>query len=286
MKGAIPQDRAKAYQQKAFDWVKSFGTAFDHTKPETWTKDNLPVQSLINTFSAYGVSHEKFMWDARMEPGVLAAFAELWGTDELLVSFDALNITFPNRADKPKREPWPHIDQSPLRRGLQCAQGVINLSQSGPEDGGLLVYPDSHALMEEFFETQTDKETWEVKDGYGFTEEQVKWFTDRGIKTHKICADPGDLLTGIPGLSTGELNPRRKAILSGRSSTPHMLPLPWRAPRRLRRKLRFSTHGSRRHTGRMITLFSRRRMLFWTMAPWIRDRGTSPSTSQSSLINC
>jgi hypothetical protein len=34
-----------------------------------------------------------------------------------------------------------------------------------------------------------------VRDGYDFTEEQVKWFTDRGIKTHKVCAEPGDLLT-------------------------------------------------------------------------------------------
>lgn len=163
-------------------------------KPETWTKENLPVQSKINTFSAYGVVHEKFMWDARMEPGVLSAFATLWGTEDLLVSFDALNVTFPNRKDKPRKAPWPHIDQSPLRKGLQCAQGVINLSHAGPEDGGLLVYHGSHLLTEEFFETQTDKSTWEVRDGYSFTEEQVKWYTDRGIKTHKVCAEPGDLI--------------------------------------------------------------------------------------------
>jgi ectoine hydroxylase-related dioxygenase (phytanoyl-CoA dioxygenase family) len=194
VKGAIPAERAKSYQQRAFAWLKSFGTALDIDNPETWTKENLPVQSKINTFSAYGVAHEKFMWDARMEPGVLAAFATLWGTEDLLVSFDALNVTFPNRKDKPRKAPWPHIDQSPLRKGLQCAQGVINLSHSGPEDGGLLVYPGSHLLSEEFFETQTDKKTWQVRDGYDFTEEQVKWFTDRGIKTHKVCAEPGDLL--------------------------------------------------------------------------------------------
>jgi hypothetical protein len=152
------------------------------------------VQSKINTFSAYGVAHEKFMWDARMEPGVLSAFSTLWGTDDLLVSFDALNVTFPNRKDRPRRLPWPHIDQSPMRKGLQCAQGVINFSNSGPEDGGLLVYPGSHLLSEEFFETQTDKTTWQVRDGYDFTEEQVKWFTDHGITPHKVCASPGDLI--------------------------------------------------------------------------------------------
>jgi hypothetical protein len=194
VKGAIPADRARSYQQQAFDWLQSFDTALDIDNPETWTKENLPAQSKINSFSAYSVAHEKFMWDARMEPGVLATFATLWGTLDLLVSFDALNVTFPNRKDKPKRAPWPHIDQSPLRKGLQCAQGIINLSSSGPEDGGLLVYPGSHALSEEFFETQTDKKTWEVRDSYGFTPEQVQWFTDRGIETHKVCAEPGDLI--------------------------------------------------------------------------------------------
>lgn len=34
-----------------------------------------------------------------MEPGVLDAFTKFWGTDELLVSFDSLNITFANRKD-------------------------------------------------------------------------------------------------------------------------------------------------------------------------------------------
>jgi hypothetical protein len=194
IKGAIPADRARSYQQQVFSWLKSFDTALDMDKPETWTEDNLPVQSKINTFSAYGVAHEKFMWDARMEPGVLSTFATLWGTEDLLVSFDALNVTFPNRKDRPRKVPWPHVDQSPFRKGLQCAQGVINLAHSGPEDGGLLVYPGSHLLTEEFFETQTDKETWKVRDGYRFTAEQVKWFTDRGITTHKVCAEPGDLL--------------------------------------------------------------------------------------------
>ena len=164
------------------------------SKPETWIKSNLPIQSKINTFHLYSVIHEKFMWDARTEPGVLGAFEALWGTDELLVSFDSLNITFPNRKDVPRKPSWEHIDQSPLRRGLHCVQGIINLSSSGPEDGGLLVYPGSHKLNDEFFDTQTDKSTWEVRDLYIHTPEQLQWFTDSGIKPHKVCAEPGDLI--------------------------------------------------------------------------------------------
>lgn len=72
IKNAIPQDRAIAYQQKAREWLKSFGNdELDYEDPETWLAKNLPIQSTINTFSAYSVAHEKFMWDARMEAGVI-----------------------------------------------------------------------------------------------------------------------------------------------------------------------------------------------------------------------
>ena len=164
------------------------------TRPETWIKANLPVQSKINTFQSYSIAHERFMWEARMEPGVVNAFATLWGTEELLVSFDSLNVTFPNRTDVPRKEAWEHIDQSPLRRGLHCVQGIINLSTSGPEDGGLVVYPRSHTLNDEYFDTQTDVATWAPKDLYRFDQKQLAWFTARGIHPTKVCAEVGDLI--------------------------------------------------------------------------------------------
>jgi ectoine hydroxylase-related dioxygenase (phytanoyl-CoA dioxygenase family) len=134
------------------------------------------------------------MWDARTEPGIIDAFARLWGTDELLVSFDTINISFPNRKDSPWKGSPPHVDQSPFRQGLHCVQGIINLSKAGPEDGGLVVYPGSHKYLEEFFETQTDKSTWDRRDAYGFQESQVEWFKNKGIAPVKVCAEVGDLI--------------------------------------------------------------------------------------------
>lgn len=138
--------------------------------------------------------HEKFVWEARTEPKILEAFAKIWGTDELLVSFDALNITLPNRPDKPALKPWPHVDQSPYRRGLHCVQGVINLSPAGPEDGSLMVYPRSNLYTEEFFDSQVDRSTWLKNDFRFFSEKELEWYEERGIKPHKVLAEPGDLI--------------------------------------------------------------------------------------------
>jgi ectoine hydroxylase-related dioxygenase (phytanoyl-CoA dioxygenase family) len=132
---------------------------------------------------------------SRREPAVLEAFAHLWGTSDLLVSFDGMNITLPSPLQT-KSSPWPHVDQSPTRRGLQCVQGILNLAPNGPDDGGLLVYAGSHALNEQFFETHNVQErpTWGSGDWFGFTETEVEWYTKRGCELRKVCAEPGDLI--------------------------------------------------------------------------------------------
>lgn len=194
VKQAIPHDKAVEYQQRAFEWLKSFGTPLDLSDPSTWMAENLPVHSKLNTFDNYSVVHEKFMWDARMEPGVLDAFSKIWNTDELLVSFDSLNITLPGRKDKPPRTPWPHVDQSPFKRGLHCVQGIINLSHAGDEDGSLMVLPGSHAYTAEFFDTQIDRPSWPEIDWRRFSEDEMRWFESKGLKPLKVHAEPGDLI--------------------------------------------------------------------------------------------
>jgi len=194
IKNSIPRDRATQYQERAYEWVKSFEKPINFDDPSTWKKENLPVLSKINTFQAYAIPHEKFMWDLRLEPGIIKPFADLWGTDQLLVSFDSLNMTFPNRIDVPPKDPWQHIDQSPLRRGMHCVQGVSILSPSGPEDGGLVVYPGSHKYNEEFFDTQTDKADWKPRDLYMFSDDELAWFEAKGVRPHKVCAAVGDLV--------------------------------------------------------------------------------------------
>jgi hypothetical protein len=195
IKGAIPLQRAVGYQEQAYEWIQSFSDDLDMENPETWVDENLPMTNSIKAYAYYCVSHEKFFWDARQEPGVLGPFAKLWGTDELLVSFDAMNLTFPNRRDVNRRPPWEHIDQSPMRRGVHCIQGLIALSPSGPEDGGLIVFPGSHNLNEEFFETQTDKKSWvPMKDIYVFGRDQLDWFGARGVRPYKVCLEVGDMV--------------------------------------------------------------------------------------------
>lgn len=172
--------------------MQSLDETFDPSEPSTWDLQRLPQTNKLSMYEHYSVVHEKWMWDARLEPGVLDAFAKIWGTKELLVSFDNVTVTLPNL--RPVRDPWPHVDQAPRKRGMHCVQGIINLSKAGPNDGSLIVIPGSHRLVEEFFETQTSPAEWEWKDNRYFSKADMAWFEERGAKPLKVLADPGDLI--------------------------------------------------------------------------------------------
>lgn len=42
-----------------------------------------------------GFGQEQFVWDIRTEPGVLAAFEQLWQQTNLVVSFDGGSLMLP-----------------------------------------------------------------------------------------------------------------------------------------------------------------------------------------------
>lgn len=51
-------------------------------------------------------------------------FAALWGTNELLSSFDSVNVMPPGTTPS---KSWLHTDQRPTAEGLTCVQGLVNL---------------------------------------------------------------------------------------------------------------------------------------------------------------
>lgn len=83
------------------------------------------------------------------------------GTDALLSSFDSINVMRPPAAvarlaqlpsdgdssaesgEKSGSGSWWHTDQAPTKQGLECVQGLLNMSPVGPKAGD-----DSGALKD------------------------------------------------------------------------------------------------------------------------------------------
>jgi len=191
VKGVVPKERCEYYYNGMWDFMERFGTGIDRNKPSTWKNSNWPSVLHGGLMQHYGVGHEQFVWDARSEEGVINAFATLWGTDELLVSFDGINLTRPRKylADI-NLSPWPHTDQSGITKGFSCIQGVINLLPNGPEDGGLIVLDKSHKKHAEYFETFPHR--LNASDWVRIEKAEMGFYSD--CKQTRVCGDPGDLL--------------------------------------------------------------------------------------------
>ncbi|KAJ5766167.1 uncharacterized protein N7511_003783 [Penicillium nucicola] len=196
VKGAIARDRALKYADDIYTWLEEFNLGFDRNDRSTIHKDHLPDINEKGMCLGYGISHESFTWAVRQEPAVVGAFEKVYDTEDLIVSFDSVNIGFPNRMDIKPNSPWPHQDQDPEKPGFRCLQGLVNLLPNGPQDGGLIVCKGAHLLSEEFHANFKDEEriwSW-TKEWYGFTEAGQAWLKDKGCEWIKVEAEPGDLL--------------------------------------------------------------------------------------------
>jgi hypothetical protein len=235
IKNVITPERAEYYKAKQIEWLKSFNLGFDPNDESTWTAEHLPVSFKGGMYFAYSSTHEKFVWEARTEPKVLEVFSKLWETDELLCSFDGMNITLPRQKDL-TWSPWPHCDQSEHRKGMQCVQGLLNYQPNGPKDGGLILMKGSAKLFDEFFSVpkeQGDHEDKpppeeEMRDLFIFKEEDVEWFKSRGCTLQKIDMEPGDMVSYLVArafstliITTGTLGQQDDALRSSPAGRPH-----------------------------------------------------------------
>ncbi|GAA5924593.1 uncharacterized protein JCM15063_005684 [Sporobolomyces koalae] len=195
---AIPRERALEYRQRAFDWLESWDRGFDRTDPSTFGDEHLPVNKRGGMYFQYGFAQEQWVWDIRCEPGVKEAFETLWNTDRLVSSMDGGAIMLPGRPPIPAGErSWKHIDLCPSRKGFFVAQGIVNLNDNGPDDGGLVVIKGSSRLIEQYFNEKGRpplRGSGKQIDWHAFDESEMEWFYERGCELVKVCAEPGDLI--------------------------------------------------------------------------------------------
>ncbi|KAL4950798.1 MFS transporter [Aspergillus filifer] len=199
VKGAVPRERAEKYADDFMSYLENFagGLGFKRDDPTTVKEENLPIITEKGMILGYGAMHEKFVWDIRQEPGVVEAFERIYDTKDLIVSFDAINASFPNRTDVKPNKPWPHQDQDPETPNFRVMQGLVNLLPNGDGDGGLIVCKGAHNLSQEFhveFKDEPNKIWAWTKEWYGFTEEGLAWLKNRGCEWVKPNAEPGDLI--------------------------------------------------------------------------------------------
>ncbi|PWY95919.1 hypothetical protein BO94DRAFT_530660 [Aspergillus sclerotioniger CBS 115572] len=196
----LTQEQAAHYADNCYEWLEGWGLGYNRHDPSTRKSADLPWHSRGGLYNRYGIAHEQFVWDLKSESALVEKFAQIWGTDELVVSYDGLNLSIPEASRAPTDpifKPWPHVDQSPYRTHLQCVQGILNLLPNGPQDGGLTVLEGSNALYTQLwqhFDHKKGEKGWNTLEYEMLDDDMTQWLEQQGCKWVKVCCNPGDLL--------------------------------------------------------------------------------------------
>lgn len=222
---AVSKEKALAYADKGYEWLESWGLGFDRHDRSTHKTKNLPWHVRGGLYFKYGIGHEQFVWDLKSEPGLVDKFEQVWGTKELLVSYDGINLSLPEQ-ERPKTDPlfapWSHVDQSTCRTSFDCVQGILNLLPNGPDDGGLMVLDGSsqyYTELWEHFDHKKPERGWNEHAYQTVDAEMCQWLEAKGCTWIKVCAQPGDLMlwdsrTIHYGAPPSSINPRFAACKS------------------------------------------------------------------------
>eukprot|EP00930_Biecheleria_cincta_P054802 TRINITY_DN41201_c0_g1_i1.p1 TRINITY_DN41201_c0_g1~~TRINITY_DN41201_c0_g1_i1.p1 ORF type:complete len:409 (+),score=60.02 TRINITY_DN41201_c0_g1_i1:200-1426(+) len=138
--GVLGSEQAnELFLQKFWSAMTAIVPGLDPHKRQTWT---FP-KGFRGIVSTYGLPQADFAWDIRAHPRVYAAFAKIFGTQDLVASLDA--VILEEGVAKTKLSPWLHKDQRPSYTGLSV-QAVYTHFASGPHDAGTCVVPGSHKV--------------------------------------------------------------------------------------------------------------------------------------------
>ena len=122
------------------DWLSQF-------KDGEWPYSR---NSLIQN---YNTGHMHPTWFVRLK--AKHVFTQIWKTDKLLTSFDAIAIGRPPEDGQEDFQitgkHWLHLDQEPKRHGLHAYQGAVNLEETEVDDWTLEVMEGSHLHFETFY---------------------------------------------------------------------------------------------------------------------------------------
>jgi len=173
------------------DWYKDV----KRTNVHSWTNENW--ECVANTASGVvsnsGSAHLPFMWYVRGLPKIKQAFANIWGDDDLLVSFDGYGVFRPPEVYGQTKNSWFHLDQNGYNKpGLHCVQGLLNLYPSGAEDGGLVVVPCTNIQFDQWFNNQMIESR--KGDFIPLAKCPLKQWCGPDVRPLKLCLDPGDFV--------------------------------------------------------------------------------------------
>ena len=146
VRNAVPPDHLQAVVDLIWDFLE-----MDPENPEDWYRPPHRTGGMIEVYQ------HQALWDNRQHARVYQAFCEIRGSSDLWVSMDRANMKPPRHPAHPEYDHrgfihW-DVDTStlPVPFGVQ---GVLCLTDTGPDQGGFQCVPSIYRHLEEWVRSQ------------------------------------------------------------------------------------------------------------------------------------
>lgn len=156
----------------------NFDFRFDDSS--AWMAKNLPYN--LHGILRFNLAHSNLQWELREK--AYPIFQQLFEEDDLLVSFDSLNLSYPRKRDLVQS--WCHLDTDQRTYRNQCYQGVLNFLPNGDKDGGLILVDKSHLILEDYFKRHPSA-------GLGWWKVEMNDPEVKKLSIYKINIPPGHM---------------------------------------------------------------------------------------------
>jgi hypothetical protein len=182
-------------EQMSITW----NTPIDRDDPTT--HDLTPAFPVKHMLLQHTVSHCQFPWDIRQNPSVVNVFKTLWGTDDLVTSFDGLSVHFPPETTGRgwykggDTGDWLHCDQSFSNNDLECYQAWVTPVDVNRGDATLIYLEKSHLYHRKFGKTIPNEGKGKLPQWYKLTEKNINTYIDAyGCKLRKVICPAGSMV--------------------------------------------------------------------------------------------
>jgi ectoine hydroxylase-related dioxygenase (phytanoyl-CoA dioxygenase family) len=137
VRNAVPPENCAAAARAVWEFLE-----MDADNPASWYPDPQRRTIMVEIYQ------HQALWDNRQFPRVHQAFAEIWGTEKLWVSFDRASMNPPERPDWPFPGPHLHWDMKLEMPVTLKVQGVLYLTDTPAEQGAFTCIPGFQRKLE------------------------------------------------------------------------------------------------------------------------------------------
>ncbi len=130
----------------------------DPDDPSTWNVGDRRAHEMeeLSGNGMVEIYNHQYLWDTRQTPRVYNAFVDIWDREDLWVSIDRANLNTPD-PDADTSDGFIHWDVDTSEDPLPInVQGVLALTEAGPEVGGFQCVPEIFHNLEEWIASQPE----------------------------------------------------------------------------------------------------------------------------------